>query len=194
MVWMCLRDVCRMIASHKSAFPWISAKKKAELETCGKRFHRFVAAAEWRRHCKQQPSMSTAEDLTSAIAAKGEEIRTLKAAKPATLKDDLAPLVAQLTALKLTFKEVTGDDFDPPKTEAPKKEKKEAQPEVEREGPSKKELNKLARKEGRKAAGDKAPSAKAEGASDKPPKVLQLTGRSIFMHAPVVPAKTIFSF
>ena len=116
----------------------------------------------------------TADELTSAISAKGEEIRALKASNPPSSKEALAPLVAQLNALKLSFMEVTGNDFDPPKPEALKKEKKVAQqqqPAVEREGPSKKELNKLARKEGRKAVGDKAAAGKPEGAADKPPKV-----------------------
>ena len=72
--------------------------------------------------------------------------------KPPTLKEDLAPLVAQLLALKVSFKEVTGEDFGGKPVEKPKKEA--AQPEQERknEGPSKTELNKLKRKETKAAA------------------------------------------
>lgn len=92
----------------------------------------------------------SAEELTQSIKAKGDEITALKKAAPPTLKEDIKPLVADLLALKASFKEATGTDFDPPPA---KKEKKVAvpQPEVKRDGPSKKELNKLARKEGRKA-------------------------------------------
>jgi aspartyl-tRNA synthetase len=93
--------------------------------------------------------MSTAEELTTAINGKGEEIRALKAAKPPTLKDDLAPLIAELLALKVSFKNVTGEDFGgPAKEEKPKpvvQEKKS-------DGPSKSELNKLKRKENKLAA------------------------------------------
>lgn len=56
-----------------------------------------------------------ADDIKAAVEAKANEIKDLKAAKPATLKDDLKPLVADLLALKATYKEVTGEDFDPPK-------------------------------------------------------------------------------
>ena len=85
--------------------------------------------------------MSTEEEITEAINAKGEEIRVLKAAKPATLKDDLAPLIADLLALKVSFKSVTGEDFGGPKPE--EKKKKEVQVEKKSDGPSKTELNKL---------------------------------------------------
>lgn len=65
----------------------------------------------------------------------GEEIRALKAIKPApaTFKTDLEPLVNDLKALKLKFKEVTGEDFDPPKEEKPKAAAGAA-PATEREG------------------------------------------------------------
>ena len=88
--------------------------------------------------------MSTEEDIVTAINAKGEDIRLLKAAKPATLKDDLAPLIADLLALKLSFKELTGEEFGGPKPD--EKKKKEVQVEKKSDGPSKTELNKLKRK------------------------------------------------
>lgn len=94
--------------------------------------------------------MSTVEEVTAAITAKGDEIRTLKAAKPATLKEDLMPLVAELNALKLSYKELTGEEYDKPKEE--KKPKAEQQAAPAREGPSKTELNKQKRKEARAEA------------------------------------------
>lgn len=89
--------------------------------------------------------MSSKEEIEAAIAAKGEEIRVLKAAKPPTLKDDLAPLVAELLALKVSFKDLTGEDFGGPKPEEKKKEKQVQ--EKKSDGPSKSELNKMKRKE-----------------------------------------------
>lgn len=106
--------------------------------------------------------MSSVEEITGKISVKGEEIKALKAAKPPTLKDDLVPLVAELRALKLSYKELTGEDFGPPPAaEKPKKEKGPAEASKEREGPSKAELNKLARKE--KAAAAKAAEKEAKG-------------------------------
>lgn len=94
--------------------------------------------------------MSTKEELTESINAKGEQIRVLKADKPPTLKEDLAPLVAELLALKIQYKEVTGEEFG-----GPKEEKKKADPvqnEKKSDGPSKTELNKLKKKEAKAAA------------------------------------------
>ena len=109
--------------------------------------------------------MSTEEEITGAINAKGEEIRLLKAAKPATLKDDLAPLIADLLALKVSFKSVTGEEFGGPKPE--EKKKKEVQVEKKSDGPSKTELNKLKRKadKAEKRAEAKGDEAVAESAS-----------------------------
>lgn len=91
------------------------------------------------------------QELIAAITAKGEEIRVLKAAKPPTLKDDLAPLVNELLALKISYKNLTGEDFGGPAKEEDKKKKEPAAPQPEREGPSKAELNKLKRKENKAA-------------------------------------------
>jgi lysyl-tRNA synthetase class II len=93
--------------------------------------------------------MSTAEELTQAIADKGEQIRLLKVEKPPTLKADLEPLIAELLKLKITFKEVTGEDFGPKVEE---KKKVEVKTEKVSEGPSKTELNKLKKKEQKAAA------------------------------------------
>jgi len=109
--------------------------------------------------------MSTREELEAAIGAKGGEIAALKAAKPPTLKEDLVPLVAELLALKASFKALTGEDFGPPPA-APKAEKAKTQePVKEREGPSKAELNKLKRKENKAKAVEesRAAAASAEG-------------------------------
>ena len=104
----------------------------------------------------------SAEEITAAIVAKGEAIRLLKAEKPATLKEDLVPLVAELNALKLSFKEATGEDYGPPPAAEKKKDKQPAaEAPKEREGPSKAELNKIARKE--KAAAAKAAEREAKG-------------------------------
>lgn len=104
--------------------------------------------------------MST-EELTEAINNKGEEIRLLKAEKPPTLKDDLAPLIADLLKLKVSYKELTGEEFGPKVEEKKKKEVKE--PVAAKEGPSKSELNKLKKKEQKAAA--KAADRAAEGDS-----------------------------
>lgn len=88
----------------------------------------------------------SAEDIASQILAKGEEIRVLKAAKPATLKEDLIPLVDALKQLKLNYKEITGEEYGG----VPAKDEKKKDTPVavkEREGPSKAELNKMKRKE-----------------------------------------------
>jgi aspartyl-tRNA synthetase len=102
------------------------------------------------------------EEIVQSINAKGEEIRQLKAAKPPTLKEDLEPLVKELLALKIQYKEITGEEFGGPKEE---KKKKEAAPEQEtkREGPSKAELNKLKRKENKAAKKAEAKGAEGEG-------------------------------
>lgn len=109
----------------------------------------------------------SSEELTAQIVAKGEEIKALKAAKPPTLKEDLAPLVNELLALKASYKELTGEDYGG--TPAPKEEKKkEPAAPVQREGPSKAELNKLKRKEAKEAHKKAEAEAKGESASVQP--------------------------
>ena len=53
------------------------------------------------------------ENLISAIASKGDEIRQLKANKAG--KDAITPVVAELLQLKKEFENLTGNPFDPPK-------------------------------------------------------------------------------
>jgi len=95
--------------------------------------------------------MSSLEELVAQITAKGNEIRELKAAK--ATKEEIDVAVASLLAIKESYKILNnGIAYEPPKEVKPEKVKGPAQtaPVVEREGPSKKELNKLARKEKRK--------------------------------------------
>lgn len=96
--------------------------------------------------------MSSEAELREAIASKGDQIKAIKAEKAPTMKEDLQPLIAELLALKVSFKETTGTDFDPPKVEKEKKPKSGATTETTREGPSKTELNKLAKKAAKEAA------------------------------------------
>lgn len=104
------------------------------------------------------------ENLKAQIAAKGEEIRVMKTSTPPASKDELAPLVNALLALKVEYKNLTGEEFGGPK---PEKAKKEAVvQEKKNDGPSKAELNKLKRKENKaaKKAAEKAEKGETEGA------------------------------
>lgn len=114
-----------------------------------------------------------AEQLTQAINAKGEQIRDLKAAKPPSLKEDLEPLINELLALKLEFKNVTGEEFGGPKEE--KKKKEAVVQEKKSEGPSKTELNKLKRKEAKAA---KKAEAKATSGVDETEEVEPQSAKS----------------
>jgi aspartyl-tRNA synthetase len=91
----------------------------------------------------------SAEELNTAITAKGEEIRLVKAEKSPTMKDDLSPLIAELLALKVSYKNVTGEDFGG-KPEVIKEKKVVV--ETKKEGPSKSELSKIKKKEAIAAA------------------------------------------
>ncbi|KAG6957046.1 hypothetical protein JG687_00010218 [Phytophthora cactorum] len=110
--------------------------------------------------------MATEAELTAQIAAAGDKVRDLKAAKDASKADEIKEAVAQLLALKTQFKEVTGKDFGPPP-----KAKKDKKPQPEQQKPkdpakkSKKELNKERKKAHKHAlkAGeaDESPAAAA---------------------------------
>ena len=103
--------------------------------------------------------MSSVEEITAAIANKGAEIKAIKDAKLPTLKEDIAPLVADLLALKVSYKEISGKDFDPPKKEkAPKKQTSEKKS----DGPSKTELNKAKKKAQKEALRAAEAAAKGE--------------------------------
>lgn len=92
--------------------------------------------------------MSSLEEIGTAIEEQGIAVRELKSAKADKASVDAA--VAQLLKLKADYKEKNGGvDFGP--TVAPKAAKKPVPQQVStKEGPTKKELNKLARKEGHK--------------------------------------------
>mmetsp|Transcript_5208 Transcript_5208/g.8013 ORF Transcript_5208/g.8013 Transcript_5208/m.8013 type:complete len:905 (+) Transcript_5208:75-2789(+) len=97
-------------------------------------------------------------ELEGLIAAKGDEIRQLKANKAE--KDVINTHVQDLLALKERYKEANGGVAyaTEAKPEPSKKKKAAAEPAQApaREGPSKKELNKMKRKEKRKGGGEKA--------------------------------------
>jgi len=106
-----------------------------------------------------------AEELTNAINEKGEQIRVLKAEKPPTLKEDLAPLISELLQLKISYKNLTGEEFGGAKEEK-KKEKTPAPEQKKSDGPSKTELNKLKRKE--QKAAKKAEEKATTGVTEEP--------------------------
>lgn len=108
------------------------------------------------------------EELAKKIGAKGDEVRAAKAAKAGNVDQ----LVLELKKLKEDYKtENGGVAFGPPPDDKKKKEAKKgpAQQESTREGPSKKELNKLEAKAKRMAATAAAKVGSAEGANDKAP-------------------------
>jgi len=108
---------------------------------------------------------SVKETLEVKINAKGEEIRVLKAAKPATLKDDLAPLIAELLELKSSYKALTGEEFGGSKTVEKKKEGSEGGVKKVNDGEANRAAKKLdrmaAKKEQEAAAAAAAAAAKA---------------------------------
>jgi nondiscriminating aspartyl-tRNA synthetase len=109
-------------------------------------------------------SEKSAEELTTAINAKGEEIRVMKTATPPATKEALEPLIAQLLALKVSFKSVTGEDFGGPKPDKKKSEAKKP------EGPSKADLKKQQRIEekAQKKAAELAAAPPAAPESEDP--------------------------
>ncbi|CAI5707113.1 unnamed protein product [Peronospora effusa] len=91
--------------------------------------------------------MSTEAELIAEIAAAGDKVRDLKAAKDASNADEIKAAVAQLLALKTQFKAVTGKDFGPPpKAKKEKKTQSEQPTVVDPSKKSKKELNKERKK------------------------------------------------
>lgn len=61
--------------------------------------------------CSMSTTSPEVELLMKSIAGKGDQIKSLKSEKPPTLKEDLAPLVNELLAMKLSYKELTGEDY-----------------------------------------------------------------------------------
>ena len=132
--------------------------------------------------------MSSVEDIRALIVAKGEEIRKLKAEKA-----DISNHLTDLISLKEQFAAANGGvPYDPPKQEKEKKEKVvQPAPAVEREGPSKKELNKLAKKEKKSAykAGDVVNS---DDSLSTPPASVSVKSPSIFASVPEDSINTIY--
>lgn len=94
--------------------------------------------------------MSSVEELTTLIGKAGEAVRDAKASGKS--KEEIMPLVTELLNLKEKYKIANnGVPFDPPKSSKDDKKKKKDLPPppptaTVKEGPSKKELNKLAKK------------------------------------------------
>ena len=97
-------------------------------------------------------NMSDLDELSKKIDGAGLSVRELKTAKADKAQVDAA--VAELLRLKEEYKTANGGvAFGPPP--APKVEKVKAAPQEKKsEGPSKKELNKMKRKEGRSGGAD----------------------------------------
>ena len=126
--------------------------------------------------------MSSIEELTSLIGKTGEAIRDAKASGKS--KEEIMPLVTELLNLKEKFKIANnGVPFDPPKSKDDKKKKKDNKdappPPPEREGPSKKELNKLAKKANKVNAKAEVKAAKTITASDNNSSVTIKNGSEI---------------
>jgi hypothetical protein len=147
----------------------------------------------------QQKNMSELADIEKLIVAKGDEIKALKASKAD--KEAIAPHVAELLALKEKYQVANnGVAYGPPP--AAEKEKKPKGPAKEapaREGPSKKELNKLAKKEKKAthtgdAAAAPAPAAVAIPVASAPVVALPAAAASgssgITFHAQSAPMVT----
>lgn len=115
--------------------------------------------------------MPSLDELTQKIEACGNTIKEMKSAK--ATKEALTPFIEELLKLKDEFKIANGGVAygPPPAPEAPKKEKGPAETPKTTEGPSKKELNKLAKKE-KKAGGAEAPADNVVAATAKSATVL----------------------
>jgi hypothetical protein len=91
-------------------------------------------------------SNSQHKALADKIVACGDAIRDAKAAKVS--KAELEPLLAELLALKASFKEATGEDYVSPAQQKGKRKVENAAPKPSassKDGPSKNELKKLAK-------------------------------------------------
>ncbi len=124
--------------------------------------------------------MSSKEELTALVTAKGEEIKALKAAKGD--KSEIDKLVEQLKALKAKYQEVTGEAYPAP---APVEKKKEtpAAPAAttEKEGPSKNDLKKAAKaaEKDKKRAEYKAAGGKDADAEVVPAQPLPVAAEAV---------------
>ena len=82
------------------------------------------------RMCSTTAAEGEVNDLVKSIGEKGDEIKAIKALKAPTMKEDIAPLVEELLALKASYKQLTGEDFGPPQKDKkkPKQEPKLSKP------------------------------------------------------------------
>ena len=133
------------------------------------------------------------KDLVTKITAAGENVRNLKTQKASKEAVDVA--VNELLSLKEQYKiKNNGIAFDPPKVEAPKKEKGPAATPSTKEGPSKKELNKLAKKEkkggdDKKEEGNELKNVKSEpaaAAASVPPPAPKVKSNTSSATTPVI--------
>jgi len=89
--------------------------------------------------------MSSKEEITAFIHAKGEEIRSMKENKAS--KEDITARVNELLQLKNTYKEITGEDWVVPGQDNNSKSKKNDEKESKAEtGQNQRKLEKEARK------------------------------------------------
>lgn len=135
-------------------------------------------------------SPSTAEDITVRIKELGEVIKTAKAEKKP--KEEWDPSLKEMLALKVKFKEVTGNDFDPPKQD--NKKKMDGQQQQQQQGPSDKNKEKNEKKKAAKAAKEaKKAAARAEREERERAKAERLAGKGQenFGDAPMIQSQSI---
>lgn len=124
-------------------------------------------------YLEMDPSTLSPELLAihNDIVAKGDEIRALKTS--GATKDSLMPHITSLNSLKDAFKAANGGvAYGPPPAAKKEKVKGPAQEAPKKEGPSKKELNKLAKKAKKQGAtATDAPPVPPTGGEKKPVKV-----------------------
>lgn len=107
--------------------------------------------------------MANVDEIKQAIGAVGDKIRDLKASKAS--KEEITTHVQELLALKAKYKEVSGEDFQPPKVEKKKKEKV-VQAAVDPNKKTKKQLNKE-KKKAAKQESKKDPKVEAKKTTAK---------------------------
>lgn len=134
----------------------------------------------------------TEEEITAKIVELGEQIKAAKAEnKP---KEDWEGTLKEMLALKGRYRELTGNDFDPPKQENKKKNSGDGDPTQQQEAPSDKNIEKRAAKAAAKAQREAEKAAKrAERERRETEKAERLTGigQDNFGDMPLVQSKEI---
>ena len=131
--------------------------------------------------------MSTEEEITAKIAELGEAIKTAKAEKKP--KEEWDGILQEMLALKAKFKEVTGNDFGPPKQEKKKKANTN-----DEQGPSDKNKEKRAAKAAqKKKREEEKAAARAEREKREKAKADRLAGvgQDNFGDTPLVQSQVI---